>query len=67
MWRVVVDTLLGKPYVYELDEPVLVNTKDLVSLAMKAHSMNVAMDGAPLAVQVVEMSWRLYTKQLDGM
>lgn len=65
MWRVVVDTLLGKPYVYELDMPVLVDTKELVSLAMKAHSMNVAMDSAPLAVQVVEMSWRLYSKNLE--
>lgn len=58
MWRVVVDTLLGEPYVYELDEPTLVHTNQLVSLALKAHSMNVAVAGAPLAVEVVEMSYK---------
>lgn len=58
MWRVVVETLMGEEYVYELDAPALVHTNELVSSALKAHAMNVAMIGAPLAVEVVEMTYR---------
>ena len=58
MWRVIVETLTGQEYVYELnDAPALVHTNDLVSAALKAHSVNVAFDGAPLAVDVTGMAY----------
>lgn len=59
MWRVVVQTLMGQEYVYELDAPSIVHTNELVSSALKAHSIHVALNGAPLAVEVTEMSYKV--------